>query len=108
VIGMPRITRRMHPDRGMVIVGGTVKDIKRVTSIPMLHDMEARVRMMEMWPGYQQVLTISNRSRHDMIIRYRFFARSCLASHHAPVPALSNAAEVKAKDCPRPGQSPYS
>jgi uncharacterized protein len=34
--------------------------IKRVTSIPMLHDMEARVRMMEMWPGYQQVLTISN------------------------------------------------
>jgi len=27
--------------------------IKRVTSIPMLHDMEARIRMMEMWPGYQ-------------------------------------------------------
>ena len=34
--------------------------IKRVTSIPMLHDMEARVRMMETWPAYQQVLTLSN------------------------------------------------
>ena len=34
--------------------------VKRVTSIPMLHDIEARIRMMETWPGYQQVLTISN------------------------------------------------
>ena len=34
--------------------------IKRVTSIPMLHEIEARIRMMESWPGYQQVLTISN------------------------------------------------
>ena len=34
--------------------------VKRVTSIPMLHDIEARIRMMEAWPGYQQVLTISN------------------------------------------------
>ena len=34
--------------------------VKRVTSIPMLHDMEARVRMMEQWPGYQQVLTLAN------------------------------------------------
>src|SRR5215813_11024429 len=34
--------------------------IKRVTSIPMLHDIEARIRMMESWAGYQQVLTISN------------------------------------------------
>src|SRR3954451_16656303 len=34
--------------------------VKRVTSIPMLHDIEARIRMMEEWPGYQQVLTISN------------------------------------------------
>ncbi len=33
--------------------------VKRVTSIPMLHDIEARIRMMEAWPGYQQVLTIS-------------------------------------------------
>ena len=34
--------------------------VKRVTSISMLHDIEARIRMMEAWPGYQQVLTISN------------------------------------------------
>jgi uncharacterized protein len=34
--------------------------VKRVTSIPMLHDIEARVRIMEEWPGYQQVLTLSN------------------------------------------------
>jgi predicted TIM-barrel fold metal-dependent hydrolase len=34
--------------------------VKRVTSIPMLHDIEARIRMMEEWPGYQQVLTLSN------------------------------------------------
>jgi predicted TIM-barrel fold metal-dependent hydrolase len=34
--------------------------VKRVTSIPMLHDMDARVRMMEQWPGYQQVLTLAN------------------------------------------------
>src|ERR1044072_9984400 len=34
--------------------------VKRVTSISMLHDIEARIRMMEAWPGYKQVLTISN------------------------------------------------
>src|SRR3954469_16747401 len=34
--------------------------VKRVTSIPMLHDIEARIRMMDAWPAYQQVLTISN------------------------------------------------
>jgi len=33
--------------------------LKRVTSIPMLHDIEARIRMMDQWPGYQQVLTLS-------------------------------------------------
>ncbi len=32
---------------------------KRLTSIPVLHDMEARVRMMDQWPGYEQVLTIA-------------------------------------------------
>lgn len=32
---------------------------KRLTSIPMLHDIEARIRMMEQWPGYEQVLTIA-------------------------------------------------
>jgi hypothetical protein len=34
--------------------------VKRVTSIPMLYDIEARVHMMDQWPGYQQVLTLSN------------------------------------------------
>ena len=34
--------------------------LKRVTAIPMLHDIEARARMMDAWPGYQQVLTLSN------------------------------------------------
>ncbi len=34
--------------------------VRRVTSIPMLYDIEARVRMMDEWPGYQQVLTLSN------------------------------------------------
>lgn len=33
--------------------------IKRVTSIPMLYDMEARVKMMDQWADYQQVLTLS-------------------------------------------------
>src|SRR5215469_14062150 len=34
--------------------------VKRVTSIPMLYDLEARVRMMDQWPGYEQVLTLSS------------------------------------------------
>lgn len=34
--------------------------VRRVTSIPMLYDIGARVRMMDEWPGYQQVLTLSN------------------------------------------------
>jgi uncharacterized protein len=32
---------------------------KRMTNIPMLYDIEARVRMMDQWPGYEQVLTIA-------------------------------------------------
>jgi aminocarboxymuconate-semialdehyde decarboxylase len=36
---------------------------KRLTSIPMLYDIEARIRMMEQWPGYEQVLTIAGPSR---------------------------------------------
>ena len=32
---------------------------KRLTSIPMLYDIEARIRMMDQWPGYEQVLTIA-------------------------------------------------
>jgi predicted TIM-barrel fold metal-dependent hydrolase len=34
--------------------------VRRVMSIPTLWDIEARIRMMEEWPGYQQVLTIAN------------------------------------------------
>lgn len=34
--------------------------VKRVTSIPMLYDIEGRVRMMDQWSGYQQVRTLSN------------------------------------------------
>jgi predicted TIM-barrel fold metal-dependent hydrolase len=34
--------------------------LKRMTSIPMLWDIAARARMMAQWPGYQQVLTLSN------------------------------------------------
>lgn len=36
------------PDKGMA---------KRIGSIAMLHDVEARIRMMDQWPGYQQILT---------------------------------------------------
>jgi predicted TIM-barrel fold metal-dependent hydrolase len=44
--------RELAPEKGDIV--------KRVTSIAMLHDIEARVRMMEQWPGYQQVLTLAN------------------------------------------------
>src|SRR5262249_58281356 len=53
---MPRAVadriREMAPGRGDMV--------KRVTGIPMLYDMEARIRMMEQWPGYQQILTLAN------------------------------------------------
>src|SRR5277367_3378360 len=52
---MPRAVadhmRELAPGKGDMV--------KRVTSIPILHDIEARIRMMEEWPGYQQVLTLS-------------------------------------------------
>jgi predicted TIM-barrel fold metal-dependent hydrolase len=44
--------RELAPEKGDIV--------KRVSSIAMLHDIEARVRMMEQWPGYQQVLTLAN------------------------------------------------
>ena len=44
--------RELAPGRGDMM--------KRMSSIPMLHDIEARIRMMEQWPGYQQVLTLAN------------------------------------------------
>src|SRR5215470_7723676 len=44
--------RELAPAKGDIV--------KRVTSIAMLHDIEARIAMMEQWPGYQQVLTLAN------------------------------------------------
>src|SRR6478672_3254294 len=53
---MPRAVadriRELAPGRGDMV--------KRLTSIPMLYDIEARIRMMDQWPGYQQVLTLSS------------------------------------------------
>jgi len=34
----------------------------------MLYDIEARIRMMDQWPAYQQVLTLSN-PHHTFIKR---------------------------------------
>ena len=44
--------RELAPAKGDIV--------KRVTSIAMLHDIEARIAMMNAWPGYQQVLSLSN------------------------------------------------
>jgi aminocarboxymuconate-semialdehyde decarboxylase len=38
------------PDKGMA---------KRIGNIKLLQDIEARMRMMDQWPGYQQILTAS-------------------------------------------------
>ena len=50
---------RAVTDRMRELAPGKGDMVKRVTSIPMLYDIEARIRMMEQWPGYQQVLTLS-------------------------------------------------
>jgi uncharacterized protein len=47
-------------DRMRELAPEMVGIMKRMTSIPVLYDMEARLRMMAAWPGYQQVLTLSN------------------------------------------------
>jgi predicted TIM-barrel fold metal-dependent hydrolase len=41
---------RVIPDKGMA---------KRISNIKLLHDLEGRMRMMDQWPGYQQILTAS-------------------------------------------------
>ncbi len=51
---------RAVADRMRELAPGKGDMVKRVTSIPMLHDIEARIRMMAQWPGYQQVLTLSS------------------------------------------------
>jgi aminocarboxymuconate-semialdehyde decarboxylase len=33
--------------------------IKRMSTIPVLYDIEARIRMMDQWPGYEQVISIA-------------------------------------------------
>jgi predicted TIM-barrel fold metal-dependent hydrolase len=50
---------RAVADRIRELAPGKGDIVKRVTSIPMLYDIDARVQMMEQWPGYQQVLTLS-------------------------------------------------
>jgi len=51
---------RAVADRIRELAPGKGDMVKRVTSIPMLYDIEARIRMMDQLPGYQQVLTLSN------------------------------------------------
>jgi uncharacterized protein len=51
---------RAVADRIRELAPGKGDMVKRVTSIPMLYDIEARVGMMDGWPNYQQVLTLSN------------------------------------------------
>jgi aminocarboxymuconate-semialdehyde decarboxylase len=46
------LMREMAPAKGDIVA--------RVGSIPMLRDIPARVRMMDEWPGYRQVLTLAN------------------------------------------------
>src|SRR5687768_3839003 len=43
---------------GVERLAGTLKDIgKRSRGVPMLHDLSIRFRVMDMFPGYQQVLS---------------------------------------------------
>jgi uncharacterized protein len=51
---------RAVADRIRELAPGSGDMVKRVTSIPMLYDIEGRVRIMDQWSGYQQVLTLSN------------------------------------------------
>jgi uncharacterized protein len=59
---------RAVADRIGELAPGRGDMVKRVTSIPMLYDIEARIRMMDQWPAYQQVLTLSN-PHHTFIKR---------------------------------------
>src|SRR5687767_15518562 len=38
---------------------GLAAALKRWMHIPVLWDLDARIKMMKKWPGYQQVLTLS-------------------------------------------------
>ncbi len=54
----PHIFPRAYFDK-MVEVIPNKDTIRRWTNIPVLYDLEARLRMMEQWPDYQQILTLS-------------------------------------------------
>jgi predicted TIM-barrel fold metal-dependent hydrolase len=54
------VTPRAYADLLREMAPAASGMLKRVSEIPMLYDMDARVRMMDRWPGYQQVLTIAN------------------------------------------------
>jgi len=54
----PHIFPKPYFDK-MVEVVKNPDAIRRWTHIPVLYDLEARLRMMEQWPDYQQILTLS-------------------------------------------------
>ncbi|MGE5202980.1 MAG: amidohydrolase family protein [Acidobacteriota bacterium] len=54
----PHIFPRAYFDK-MVEVAPDRGAIKRWLNIPVLYDLEARLRMMDEFPGYQQILTLS-------------------------------------------------
>ncbi|HEX4111559.1 MAG TPA: amidohydrolase family protein, partial [Stellaceae bacterium] len=54
----PHIFPKAYFDK-MVEVIPNQDTIRRWTHIPVLYDLEARLRMMEQWPDYQQILTLS-------------------------------------------------
>src|ERR1043166_9919725 len=58
----PHIFPQAYFERMMKIAEGNpglAAAIKRWMHIPVLWDLERRVKMMRRWPGYQQVLTLS-------------------------------------------------
>ena len=58
----PHIFPRAYFERMKTIAAGNpglAAALKRWMHIPVLWDLERRIRMMKRWPGYQQVLTLS-------------------------------------------------
>jgi predicted TIM-barrel fold metal-dependent hydrolase len=53
------VSPQAYGDLLQEMVPGLSGMMKRIRSIPMMYDMEGRARMMDQWPGYQQVLTIA-------------------------------------------------
>ena len=61
------VTPRPYAELMAEMSPGASGMLKRNASIPMLSDMDARVRMMDQWPGYQQVLSIANPPVESMV-----------------------------------------